>query len=84
MEKESEVVSCIEDNKYFINDFMIRIKYNNIDGILNTNTNEVMFYHFTYTNIIEAIRNLEYDINSNEQEIKIFDEIIGNLFITSD
>lgn len=61
---------------------MIRIKYKNIDGVLNTETDEVLFYHFKYVNISEAIKRLEYDIETNEQEIKIFDELLGNLLIT--
>lgn len=62
---------------------MIRIKYNNIDGILNLDTNEVLFYQFRYNGIREAIQNIESDIKANEQEIKIFNDILGNLF-TSD
>jgi len=63
---------------------MIRIKYNNIEGVLNTYTEEVMFYHFKYSNILEAIKNLEHDILSNEKEIEIFNDLLSNLFITSD
>ena len=59
---------------------MMKIKYNNIEGMLNTNTEEVYFYQFKYKNIIEAIKNIEHDIKSNEEEIKIFDDLIGGLF----
>ena len=63
---------------------MIRIKYNNHEGTLNTVTGEVFFYHFVYSCILEAIKHLEYDIQANEEEIKIFDELLGNLLTTSD
>ena len=63
---------------------MIRIKYNNIEGTLNTVTGKVYFYQFKYENILEAIRFLEHDIKSSEEEIKIFDDLVGHLFITSD
>ena len=59
---------------------MIKIKFNNIEGILNTETNEVMFYHFKYTNIVHAIKRLDHDIKANENEIKIFDDLLGGLF----
>ena len=69
---------------FFISNCMIRIKYKSIDGFLNTETGAVMFYHFKYKNILEAIKKVELDIKSDEQEIKIFNEILGHLFITSD
>jgi len=58
---------------------MIKIKYNDIEGILNINTGEVMFYQFKYSGIIEAIRRLDHDIKSNKQEIEIFNSIFGNV-----
>ena len=62
---------------------MIRIRYNNHTGILNINTEQVYFYHFKYANILEAIQKVEHDIKANEEEIKIFDELLDNLLITS-
>jgi len=63
---------------------MIRIKYINIEGVLNTHTQEVMFYQFKYSNILEAISRLEQDIKSSEKEIEIFDNLLKNLFVISD
>ena len=62
---------------------MLRIKYNNIEGILNIDTQEVLFYQFKYSCILEAVQKLEHDLKAHEQEIKIFNELLGNLFITS-
>ena len=63
---------------------MIKIKYNNEEGILNLSNGEVMFYHFKYLNIIEAIKFIEHDIESCKKEIEIFNNLLGNLLITSD
>ena len=61
--------------------YMINIKFNNIAGILNTKSNEVMFYHFKYINIVEAISRLEQDIKQSKEEIQIFDDdLLGSLF----
>ena len=60
---------------------MIKIKYNNIEGVLNLETEEVLFYHFKYKNIVEAIKNLEYDIRRNKEEMEIFDNLLGDLII---
>ena len=87
MEKESADVFNIQVGKFFINNYMlcmIRIKYNNIDGMLNLDTNEVLFYQFKYNGIREAIQNIESDIKANEQEIEIFNNLLGDLFTTSD
>ena len=62
---------------------MIRIKYNNIEGVLNIDTREVMFYQFKYSCILEAIQKLEHDLKAHEKEIKIFDELLNDLFIIS-
>ena len=39
----------------------IVIHYENDSGILNTETNEVYFYHLKYININEAVQKLKYD-----------------------
>lgn len=83
MEEEKEDTLNIVEDKYFIDDsYMIRISYNNIDGLLNISTNEVMFYQFRYNSIIEAIQKLEHDICSNKKEIEIFNDLLGGLFST--
>ena len=61
-------------------DNCINIKFNNIDGILNTKSNEVMFYQFKYKSILDAIKRVEHDIKESKEEIQIFDDLLGNLF----
>ena len=63
---------------------MIRIKYNDIEGVLNTFTEEVMFYQFKYKNIIEAISNVEHDLQASEKEIEIFNSLLNGLNFISD
>jgi len=55
---------------------IVHIKYNNIEGYLNIETEEVYFYNLKYKNIYDAIRNVENDISSHRVEIQIFNNIL--------
>ena len=61
---------------------MLKITYKNFEGIMNIDTEEVMFFHFKYRSILEAINRLENDIISNKKEIEIFNDLIGDLLIS--
>ena len=60
---------------------MIKIMFKNFEGYLNTNTDEVSFYHFKYKNITDAIKNVENDIESSKQEIEIFNRLMDQILI---
>jgi wobble nucleotide-excising tRNase len=60
---------------------IIKIKYNNIEGVLNIDTNVVQFYHFKYNGIEEAIKHVEQDIENHKDEIEIFDNLMKDLAI---
>jgi hypothetical protein len=59
----------------------INIQYEKHNGTLNIETNEVMFYHFKYIDITEAVRRLEKDIEQSEEELKIFDELFKEMLL---
>ena len=61
---------------------MIKVIYNNIEGLLNLETDEVYFYHFKYKNIGEAVKTLENDVQCAKKEIEIFDNLIKGLDIS--
>ena len=60
---------------------MIKIMFKNFEGYLNTNTDEVSFYHFKYKNITDAIKIVENDIESSKQEIEIFNRLMDQILI---
>ena len=62
---------------------MIKVSFNKIEGLLNLNTEEVYFYQFKYKNIIEAIQNIESDIEKYKEETKIINKMLDKLFIES-
>ena len=70
--------------KYLNNSYsmlFIHITFKEHIGYLNTDTNNVYFYHFKYSNIKEAIENVEYDLEKNAEEIQIFNELMKQLQI---
>ena len=58
---------------------IIKITFNDLEGSLNIETQEVYFYHLKYQTIIDAIKNVEIDILNHQKEIEIVDKIITNL-----
>lgn len=62
----------------------INIKFEDEIGMLNTNTNEVYFYHFKYCSIIEAIHNLNNDKNNNAETINILNKLIPHVVKVED
>ena len=57
----------------------INIKLDNERGLLNTDTNEVYFYHFKYSSILDAIQNLEKDKENNAETMQILNKLIPNV-----
>ena len=60
---------------------LIHIKYNEIEGYLNLDTGTVQFYQFNYSDICEAIKNVEHDLESYKEEIKLFNSLLTTLNI---
>ena len=60
---------------------MLKVTFNNIEGFLNIDTEEVYFYHLKYKSILEAIQNLDDDIKKHKQEIDIMNTLLDSLFI---
>ena len=58
---------------------MIRIVFDNMEGLLNPSTNEVYFLDFKYKNILVAITNIHYDIESKRKEFEVFENLIKDL-----
>ena len=59
----------------------LKIRYKSHEGVLNTSTYEVYFYHFKYSNIHEAIKNIETDYEAHKDELVIFDNLMKDLII---
>lgn len=61
----------------------VSISYKNHKGFLNIDNNEIYIYNYKYINIIDAIINLEQDIENHQEEIKIFEKLLNELLIDS-
>ena len=59
---------------------MIKIIYENHEGYLDIENGLVYFYQFKYLNICDAIQNIQIDFDNNQDEIKLIDKLLENLF----
>ena len=60
---------------------MTKITFNNHEGFLNVDTEEVYFYHLKYINISEAVKHIDHDAKAYEEEIKTVNKMLENLFV---
>lgn len=57
---------------------MIKITYESHIGLLNIETNEVLFYNMTFKNIFEAIDFFKFRHEQLKKEEEIFNNIINS------